>query len=249
MKHSVQIYSIRDAGDFDTQLALLRKVGFEWVESVATHGLAPVEFAAKLQQYGLKLSSMHASLGLVENERATLVEACKLTGCPLVVMPYLVNGDRPRSAAGWRAMGERLGVVGRAFAAEGIRFAYHNHDWEFLTYDGKYALEWLFDGAPAADVAWEMDVGWIVRAGQSPCKWETQFGDRIVAIHAKEISPEGVAIEEDGWAPLGGGNAPWQELFPILRKRTDLYVFEHDNPKDFEARLSESLAYMRQNFR
>jgi sugar phosphate isomerase/epimerase len=249
MKHSVQIYSIRNAGDFDTQLALLRKVGFQWVESVATHGLAPAEFAAKLAHCGLKLSSMHASLVLVETERAKLVEACKLTGCPLVVMPFLAHGDRPRSAAGWRAMGARLAAVGRAFAAEGIRFAYHNHEWEFLSYEGKTALEWLFEPTRAEDLAWEADLGWVTRAGQSPQAWGERFADRLVAVHAKDVYAEGQAIDEDGWAPLGSGIVPWSTLFPDLRKRTELFVFEHDNPKDFEARLGASLAYMKKYFR
>jgi sugar phosphate isomerase/epimerase len=247
MKLSVQIYSIRNAGDFDTQLALLRKVGFDWVESVALHGLAPAEFAAKLEQHGLKLSSMHAGLALVEQQRDMLIQACKLTGCPLVVMPFLPYGERPRSAAGWRAMGERLGAVGREFNAAGIRFGYHNHDFEFLVYEGRPALDWLFGSADAAALGWQADMGWVSRAGADPLVWGERLGPRILAVHAKDIAAEGQARNEDGWAALGQGVVAWPALFTLLRKYTDLFVFEHDNPSDFEARLSVSLAFMKQH--
>jgi sugar phosphate isomerase/epimerase len=245
MQLSVQLYSIRNFGDLDAQLGLVREAGFGWVESVATHALAPAEFAARLERHGLRLSSMHAGLDLVEQGRTQLVEACRLTGCPLVVMPFLAPGHRPRSAAGWRAMGERLATVGRAFAADGIRFAYHNHDWEFLHFDGKPGLEWLFGAAVAADLGWEADMGWVARAGASPQDWAARHGARIVAVHAKDVSPEGLCIDEDGWATLGRGTVPWPALFPLLRQHTRLFVFEHDNPQDARACLRDSLAFMR----
>ena len=248
MKHSVQIYSIRNFGALDAQLGLLQRLGFEWVESVATHGLAPAAFAAKLKDHALKLSSMHASIDLVENDRATLVEACRLTSCPLVVMPFLAHGHRPRSAAGWRAMGERLAGIGRAFAAEGIRFAYHNHDWEFLSFDGRTGMDWMLASASPQDLGWEADLGWVARSGQEPMAWVAREAARIVAVHAKDMSPEGVAVDADGWATLGAGILPWRELFAALRAHTELFVFEHDNPRHAEACLRDSLAFMRRHF-
>lgn len=249
MKHSVQIYSIRNHGSgLDDRLALIRRVGFTHLESVATHELAPADFAAALARHGLALSSMHASLQLVEQQRATLVEACRLTGCRLVVMPFLAWGDRPRSAAGWRAMGARLAAIGRAFAAEGIRFAYHNHDWEFLDFEGRPGLAWLFDAADAADLGWEIDLGWVVRAGQGVETWIAREAARLVAVHAKDLAPEGQAVDEDGWTILGEGLLPWSKLAAAVRPHTDLIIFEHDNPKDPEACLRGSLGFMQRAF-
>jgi len=248
MKHSVQIYSIRNFGSLDERLALIARLGFTQVESVATHDLPPAEFAALLKRHGLALSSMHASLALVENERAMLIEACRATACPLVVTPFLAWGDRPRSAAGWRAMGARLAGIGRAFNAAGIRFGYHNHDWDFLPFDGKPGLAWMFEAASPADLGWEVDVGWLVRSGQDAKAWLAREATRIVAVHAKDLASEGQAVDEDGWTVLGKGLVPWAELYPLLRERTDLFVFEHDNPKHAGACLRDSLAYMQRHF-
>ncbi len=245
MKLSVQIYSLRDAGDFEAQLALARAAGFEWIESVASHGLAPQVFAQALQRHGLKLSSMHAGLALLETDPGLVVDACKATGCGLVVMPWLPRGEISATGAGWAAMGERLARLGDTLAGEGLRLAYHNHDFEFLAYDGRMALEWLFDTAPDAQLGWEADLGWVRRAGQDPLHWIRRYADRLEAVHVKDIAPDGPRRGEDGWCALGRGIVGWDTLLPALRERCGLFVFEHDNPSEYLGTLQTSLALMR----
>lgn len=247
MKLSVQIYSLREVGDFDTQLKLAKACGFEWVECVATHGLAPAEFAARVAAQGLKVSSMHVSLVLLESQLPMIVEACKLTACPLVVMPFLPMGERAASAAGWQAMGERLAGLGDALRAQGLRLAYHNHDFEFLVYDGRTALEWLFGASTPEQLAWEADLGWVCRAGADPWLWLARYADRLAAVHAKDIAPPRTTVDEDGWAALGQGVVPWGQLLPHLASRVDLVIFEHDKPKDAEAILRTSQRFLAQH--
>jgi sugar phosphate isomerase/epimerase len=245
MKLSVQIYSLRNAGDFDTQLALAREAGFEWIESVAAHGLAPQKFAQTLTNHGLKLSSMHASLDLLETQPAQVIEACQATGCSLVVMPWLPRGELSATGAGWAAMGKRLAGIGAALAPHGLRLAYHNHDFEFFSYDGRMAIEWLFDAAPAAQLGWEADLGWVRRAGQDPMLWIRRYADRLKAVHAKDIAPDGPRRGEDGWCALGRGIVGWETLLPALRAHCDLFIFEHDNPSEYLGTLQTSLQLMR----
>jgi len=245
MKLAVQIYSVRNAGDFDAQLELARTAGFEWIESVATHGLAPTKFAQTLARHGVKLSSMHASLELLETQPDHVVEACRAADCGLVVMPWLPRGELSATGRGWAAMGERLAGIGAALGRHSLRFAYHNHDFEFFRYDGRTALEWLFDAAPAAQVGWEADLGWVRRAGEDPLQWVRRFSGRLVAVHAKDIAPDGPRRAEDGWCTLGRGIVGWDTLLPALREHCDLFIFEHDNPREYLETLRDSLQLMR----
>lgn len=245
MKLSVQIYSLRNAGDLNTQLGLVKAAGFEWIESVSTHGLAPAAFARTLVDHGLMLSSMHASLELLETQPEHVVEACKATGCTLVVMPWLPRGELSATGTGWSAMGQRLGEISHGLAQHGLRLGYHNHDFEFLSYDGRLAIEWLFDAVPAAQLGWEADLGWVRRAGQDPMRWIQRYADRLVAVHAKDIAPDGPRRGEDGWCALGQGIVGWNTLLPALRGHCDLFVFEHDNPVEFPQTLKTSLQVMR----
>jgi sugar phosphate isomerase/epimerase len=245
MKLSLQIYSLRNAGDFDTQLRLARAAGFEWIESVATHGLAPAKFAQTLTDHSLKLSSMHASLELLENNPEHVVAACQATNCGLVVMPWLPRGEISATGGGWSAMGDRLAGIGATLAEHALRFAYHNHDFEFLRYDGRMAIEWLFDAAPSAQLGWEADLGWVRRAGEDPMHWVRRYADRLVSIHAKDIAPDGPRRGEDGWCTLGQGIVGWDKLLPALREYCDLFIFEHDNPSKYLETLRSSLQLMR----
>ena len=247
MKISVQLYSLRDVGDFDAQLALARECGFEWVETVALHELSPTAFAEKVAWHGLRVSSMHVSLAALEALDAgpvAVIEACRLTQCPLVVMPFLPMGERPADAAAWRAMGRRLAGLGEQLAAAGLRLAYHNHDFEFLHYEGRPALDWLFEQTTPSQLGWEADLGWVCRSGADPWHWLQRLGDRLAAVHAKDVAAAGQAIAEDGWAALGQGVLPWDRLLPHLASRTDLIVFEHDMPRDAKAILQVSRAFL-----
>ena len=245
MKLAVQIYSVRNAGDFDTQLKLARDAGFEWIESVASHGLAPAKFAQTLADHGLKLCSMHAGLELLESHPEQVVDACHATGCKLVVMPWLPRGELSATGAGWAAMGERLAGISATLAKGGLRLGYHNHDFEFFRYDGRTALEWLFEAVPASQLAWEADLGWVRRAGEDPLRWAQRYADRLVAVHAKDIAPDGPRRAEDGWCTLGQGIVGWNNLLPALRERCDLFIFEHDNPREYLETLRTSFQLMR----
>lgn len=247
MTLSVQIYSLREAGDLDTQLALARAAGFEWIESVAGHGLAPDDFAAKVAAHGLRVSSMHVSLVMAETDLDHVIALCHATGCPLVIVPWLPMGERPATAAGWRAVGARLAVVGDRLNAAGLRLAYHNHEFEFLRYDGRAALDCLFDAATPAQLGWEADLGWVARAGADPRAEALARAERLVAIHAKDIAPPARAVDEDGWCALGDGIVGWAALGAALKPHVGLFVLEHDRPKDHAAMLGASFAFMRQH--
>lgn len=243
---AVQLYSLRDAGDLDTQLALVKEAGFDAVESVATHGLAPADFAARVAAHGLRVVSMHVSLALLEGERAGIVEACRLTGCPLVVMPWLPMGERPTGGAGWAALGQRLAALGDALQRDGLRLAYHNHEFEFLRHDGRLALEWILDASAPGQLGWEADLGWIHRAGADAAHWLERYADRLVAVHVKDVAPNGSAVDEDGWAAPGQGVLPWSQVLPQAAARAGLFIVEHDRPADARAVLHAGRAFLRE---
>ncbi|HWW07213.1 sugar phosphate isomerase/epimerase [Collimonas sp.] len=245
MKLSVQLYSLRAVGDFDAQLAMARRAGFAWVEPVASTGLTPQEFANALQQHEVQAASMHASLQLLETQIDHVIASCRASGCTLVVMPWLPVAQRPLTAAGWRRLGVRLAGIGRQLQAHGIRLAYHNHDFEFLRYDGKMALELLFEDAAAEDLGWEADLGWLVRAGADPMTWINRMQQHLLAVHAKDIAADGGNQDQDGWCVLGQGVIPWRELLPELKSRVNLIVYEHDLPQEHERTIAASLAFMR----
>jgi sugar phosphate isomerase/epimerase len=244
---AVQMYSVRDAGSFEQQLGLVRRCGFEWIETVGTQALDAARFADVVAAHQLRVASMHVGLAVLEADPAEVLRGCALTGCALIVMPWLPVAERSSTAAGWRALGARLAALAPMLAEHGVRLAYHNHDFEFLRYDGQTALEWIFATAAPDVLGWEADLGWLARAGCDPQQWLDRCGARLVAIHAKDLAPDGPRRGEDGWTALGAGIMPWRTLLPAAARLAPLVIFEHDQPLDHADTLVRSRDFLRQH--
>ncbi|MGO8658655.1 sugar phosphate isomerase/epimerase, partial [Rhizobium ruizarguesonis] len=78
----------------------------------------------------------------------------------------------------------------------GLKVAWHNHDFEFFALaDGSRPIDHIFDGG--GDAVWfEIDCGWITRAGADPAAELKRFADRIIAIQMKDMAPKGTVTED-----------------------------------------------------
>jgi sugar phosphate isomerase/epimerase len=79
----------------------------------------------------------------------------------------------------------RRGAGGR-FAAAGLRFGYHNHNWEFANHvDGRSIYE-LFLDRLNPDVALDLDTYWSTVGGADTPALLRRLGDRVKFIHVKD---------------------------------------------------------------
>ncbi len=89
--------------------------------------------------------------------------------------------------------------------------AYHNHHIEFLPLADKgIGEEILLNGTNAELVDFELDLYWVVKAGQSPQDWFTKYPDRFKLVHVKDLYPVEKMDEiltkekQNGFWPVGG---------------------------------------------
>jgi len=103
-------------------------------------------------------------------------------------------------------------------------------------------MEILLETAPK--IEWEADVAWIVRGKADPIAWFDKYGDRITAVHVKDIAPAGEALDEDGWADVGHGVLNWDDLITKVQAKTkaQYFVAEHDKPSDEVRFATRSIA-------
>lgn len=244
---SLQLYSGRNY-PLDSVIQTASRLGYMYVEGyggtdTATGGLSGLyvnapALRAKLDAAGLSMPTAHMGLDLVESPERAL-EVTRTLGINTVICPWLPPNLRPTDAAGWKALGERLGRAAVPFQRAGLTFGYHNHDFEFLPLpDGRFPMDVLIEAAPGISV--EVDIAWVYRGNADPFPWLEKHGSRIVAIHVKDIAAKGENTAEDGWADVGHGTLPWRELMATVKSKTaaKYFVAEHDNPSDF-ARFAE----------
>ncbi|MBB5507569.1 sugar phosphate isomerase/epimerase family protein [Paraburkholderia atlantica] len=125
---SIQIYSLRNAGDLDRQLDISAQAGFRQVELIGSLLEDAADTRNKLQARGLSASSSHLSMAMLRERLQKVVAACETIGFTQLVMPAVPPAERDSDAAYWRALGSELGDFAHRLADQGIGLAYHNHD-------------------------------------------------------------------------------------------------------------------------
>lgn len=238
-----QLYSARKYPLADV-LKKIAALGYKQAEGFGGVYGDPKDLKAKLDANGLSMPTGHIGLEQLEKP-AEVIRLAETLGMKVVICPWLAPGQRPGDAASWQRLGAQLQRLARPYIDAGLAFAYHNHDFEFARFGNEYAMDLLLAEAP--DISAEADVAWIVRGGADPKAWLQKFGGRIIAIHVKDIAAPSQNANEDGWADVGHGVMPWQDLLATARGSTSAryFIVEHDNPSDIDRFASRSIAAIR----
>ena len=243
MDWSFQLYSARNFQPWDEVLKMLGEAGYREVEGFDDVYADPKAFRAELDRNGLSMPTAHFSLDVLEGGFDGVRRIADTFGVRLLVCPYLAEEARPCDAAGWRAFGERLARIGETAKKAGCGFAWHNHDFEFRPLPGgSVPMEHMLAAAPG--IGWEIDVAWVVRGGADPLPWIDRHGERIAAVHVKDIARPGEGLDEDGWSDVGHGTLDWGGLIEVLREKTPArhFIMEHDDPNDIGRFARRSIA-------
>lgn len=233
MDWSYQLYSSRNHTPWSDVLKGLAKAGYKRVEGFGGVYDDPKSFRAELKKNGLTMPTAHFSVDMLEKDFAKAASIAKALGVRIMVCPYLLPEDRPSTRKGWEQFGNRLAKIAKRASDAGFGFAWHNHDFEFcLLPDGSSPMRLILDASPA--IGWEVDIAWIVRGGADPAPWIAAYGPRIVAVHVKDIAPNGQNLDQDGWSDVGHGVVDWKGLYKLLKSKTKArhFIMEHDNPAD-----------------
>lgn len=231
MDFSYQLYSARNEKNLDEVLKTLKQLGYTQVEGWGGQFADPAALAASLKAAGLSMTTAHMGYTQLEDTAAAL-KIVDTVGIETVYCPAPPSADYREGKGDWNKFADGLARIAAAFKAAGKGFGYHNHHWEFGKTGGKTPIEIILGASP--DTQWEMDLAWVVKAGEDPVAWMDKLGSRITAVHVKDIAPAGQALDEDGWADVGQGTLDWKSLVATIKQKTKAryFVAEHDKPSD-----------------
>ena len=250
---AVQLYSLRSLdAPLPDLLDRVGEVGYDGVEFAYRARESPVEdVLAALDRNGLDAASAHVPIEALEDVPAEWLEGefeetldlYDRLGVDTLVVPWL-DPEHFESAAAIDAAAARLDDLASALDAEGIRFAYHNHDQEFATLDGAPAFERLIDRTHGS-VGFEVDVGWALAGGADPAALIDDHADRITHVHAADVD---VARGES--VGLGDGDVDLDAVVASARNAdAEWLVYEHDDPSDPIASIEQGADALRRALR
>lgn len=237
----VQLYTVRAAmrESMERTLERVAAIGFREVEFAGYFARTPRQVADALRAAGLAAPSAHYALEELEADAgARTLEAAAAIGHRYVVVPWIAPRDR-ETLDGWGRIAERLNRVGAAARAVGLRFAYHNHDFEFRRIDGRIPFDVLCESTDPDLVRIELDLFWITNGGADPLAFFQRWPGRTHLVHVKDRTAEGRMVD------VGSGAIDWRAIFAQRAQAGIRHFFvEHDSPADPFASISASYRYL-----
>jgi len=238
---SFQLFSARHTL-LPEALKIIANAGYTSVEAYGENFKDRKAFKDSLEENSLSVASAHVGIDELANNMDGSLELANEFNISHIVCPFLLPDARPKDKAGWVSLAQQLASFNDTLEENGKLFAWHNHDFEFdVLPDGSVPMQILLEHAP--QMHWELDIGWIHRAGAVPLDWLKQYSDRVSAIHLKDVAVPGERLDEDGWADVGHGAVDWSTLVgEIKNTKAKVYAVEHDNPSNLERFAKNSFA-------
>ena len=218
----VQLYSIREDMRKDPQgtLNALAEMGYKYVEHAnyigrKFYGWEAKEFKKRLDDLGMKMPSGHTVMGKMhwddaKNDFTDLwkhtVEDAAIMGQELVISPSIDMGIRKDKNLLLKYM-DIFNKSGELCQKSGMRFGYHNHDFEFSEkLDGELLYDIMLNNTDPTLVAQQLDIGNMINGGGVPAEVMKKFPGRFVSMHVKDEVPSAAGHEKFESTILGKGS-------------------------------------------
>ncbi|WP_284646511.1 sugar phosphate isomerase/epimerase family protein [Paenibacillus silviterrae] len=250
----VNVSSVQDdlCKDYFRTLERLAELGYKNVELIGYNKSKYTRFMddipidqlkEKLTQYDLTVISAQ-ELGRSDrpidvHDWDAVCSYYEQINCHSIVIPTVWMQNRDDAV---RIAGE-MNRVGQRLKANGFAFYYHNHAHEFQR-DGEETLyDILIQNTDPDYVRFELDLGWVLRAGIQPTEILEKLGSRCEIVHLKDINinprfPVNIfeALKQDGmkafdsfkiyqsytspedYADLGSGAYDLASLFTFIKE-------------------------------
>ena len=249
----LQLYSLRSqfAKDVPGTLAEVRSFGIRNVELAGTYGLTPEQFKAQLDAHGLKAVSGHFPYERYRDDVEGIARDARVLGLEYVGCAWIPHDDQaPFSEKTCREAIAVFNQAGAALAKHGLKFFYHVHGYEFQPYKDGTLFDLMMAETNPKFVNYQMDVFWVVHAGQDPVRLLDKYGKRWELLHVKgmkDSTPTGLLTGHSDVAndvPVGSGKIDYPPILRAAQKAGVKWYFIEDESPLSEKQIPESIHYL-----
>ncbi|HWC98663.1 MAG TPA: sugar phosphate isomerase/epimerase [Candidatus Sulfopaludibacter sp.] len=248
----VQLYTVRTVLPQKPEeiLKAIRAIGYTQIEGTLA-GFDKIWPA--VQASGLKPVSMHLDANLVlqkSDDLARTADQLKQYGFSYAVFPYVAPAMRGGPDV-IKGIAEKLTWAGAKCKAAGLKFAYHNHAFEFAEVNGAPLFHTLLANSDPQLVGIELDAFWVSVAGHDPAEMIKSLKGRVMLLHLKDKA-EGTpvmfneSVPRTAFKEVGHGVIDWPNVLrAAAASGVERYFVEQDQtPGDPLDSLRQSYAYL-----
>lgn len=233
---ALQMYTCRDymktIDDFKATLKKVAEIGYKHVQISKPDFLSISEMADLLKEHGLTADSVFWPTGKIVDNIEQIKKDAEIMETDVVrtdsIPPVLRNNEE-----GYREFAKRINQEGKALQEVGLRYIYHFHAFEFVTFGDVRGIDILLNETDPKAVMFQPDVFWLTAAGTEPSVSLKMFKGRAFYMHVKDyaIKPLEGIIESipSYFAPVGTGNLNWSGILSTAKEiGIQRYVVEQD---------------------
>ena len=235
---ALQLYTLRTLEDsFSDILDKVKNAGYSGVELTGPSGMKATELKALLNDKGLKATSCHVNIAMLEHALDYVLPYHQELGNDTLIVPFLAEGERD-----WPRLAERLNAIYNNVKPHGFKLLYHNHDFEMVKVGDKTALDVVMENTNP-EIGFELDAAWIHIGGQDVLDFLERYSGRVPKLHAKDARE--TREVEGGLADVGAGVLEWSNIIPAAKEAgVEWFVVEHDFPTDPIESITNSASFL-----
>jgi sugar phosphate isomerase/epimerase len=246
----VQLYTVRKLAEANLPAVLkqIRAVGYQEVETywnVYTHPAK--ELRHMIDDAGLSVPSGHFDYSGLDGK----FDYAQQLGLNWMVCPMLPESQQS-SWEGFRAAAKQFNEWGKRASDMGMRFAFHNHDYEFKSLNGKLGYDVLLEETDPTLVYYEMDCYWVAQSGNDPVEMLHRLGRRVRMLHLKDRKPgfppsNDMSESSSHFTEVGHGSIDWKAILDTAHGLGIEYYFveQDETPGNPIASIRSSYQYLR----
>ena len=247
---AAQLYTVRDFCQTASALAAtarrVRAIGYEAVQ-LSGHGPIPEQEIAKIMAgEGLVICATHEPAAVILDQPERAIESLQKLGCRLTAYPYPQGVDFG-DADSLNTLVRKLDAAGARFRAAGLTLGYHNHDIEFLKFQGAPVLDYIYAHTDPRNLVGELDTYWVHFGGGDCVEWCRKLRGRLPFIHLKDYAI--TRERQPVFSEIGAGTLPFKRIIAAAeRSGCRWFIVEQDTcPNDPFDSLKISLDYLKAN--
>ena len=248
----IQLYSVRaDMGKnpLDT-LTELAKMGYEHVEHAnyinrKFYGWTATEFKKVLDSLGLHMPSGHTVMDLNHFDKAkndftdawkyTIDDAATLG--QTYVISHSIDSKVRKSFDAFMFQVELFNKCGELCKKQGMKFGYHNHDFEFKEkVNGELIYDLILKHTDPSLVVQQLDFGNMYGAGARGNEWINKYPGRFPSLHVKDEIKVAKGEMGDGYeSTILGDGVVNPKAIALLAKKiggAHHYIVEQESYQD-----------------
>lgn len=218
MKIAAQIYTVREftriPSDIQKSFKKLKSIGYDAIQVSAIGPVEHQHLKDMADAEGLAICATHIGFERLKNDMDDVIKQHNIWECKYVGLGAMPAEYR-KSKEGYVEFSKLASRYSQILNDRGLRFIYHNHNFEYMKFDGLTGMEILLNETDPETFDFEIDTYWVQAGGANPVDWIKKVNGRMKVVHFKDM---GADIEfKPIMAEVGEGNLNWPSIIDVCR--------------------------------